>query len=196
MGESGSESSATETTSQATDGIQSANTEQTDSAQPSQPVSTPAIATEQQPVGESGSESSATETTSQATDGIQSANTEQTDSAQPSQPVSTPASAEQSPATEQSNTATVSDPESPEQPTAVEPAIAEPQPIKPVYKVRVINQSRQALFLQPVKTNLAKGGDQTFEFAHQDAANELASFCRQVNLAQKSDVLRFIHLGA
>lgn len=160
-----------------------------------QAAATPANA-EQQSTGQVSSESSATETTSQATDGIQSANTAQTDSAQPSQPVSTPASAEQSPATEQSNTATVSDPEPPEQPTAVEPAIAEPQPIKPVYKVRVINQSRQALFLQPVKTNLAKGGDETFEFAHQDAANELASFCRQVNLAQKSDVLRFIHLGA
>lgn len=107
-----------------------------------------------------------------------------------------PANAEQSPATEQGNTDTVIDPEPPEQPTALEPAIAEPQPLKPVYKVRVINQSRQALFLQPVKTNLAKGGDQTFEFERHEAANDLASFCRQVNLAQKSDVLRFIHLGA
>lgn len=112
------------------------------------------------------------------------------------QAAATTASAEQPAVGEQGNVSTVSDPEPPEQPTAVEPAIAETQPIKPVYKVRVINQSRQALFLQPVKTNLAKGGDETFEFAHQDAANELASFCRQVNLAQKSDVLRFIHLGA
>lgn len=160
-----------------------------------QPASTPASA-EQQSAGKDVSELSTTETASQTTDGTQPASTEQADSVQPSQPASASAKAEQPPATEQGNTTiTASDSESPEQPAEV-PEIAEPPAVKPVYKVRVINQSRQALFLQPVKTNLAKGGDQTFEFESQDAANVLASFCRQVNLAQKSDVLRVIHLGA
>jgi|GEM_PF-3712387 len=164
--------------------------------QPADQVATP-YNPEQQPAGEGGSELSTTETPSQTADAVQPANTEPTDQSV-NQATATPAVVEQPLTTEQSNTTTASEPEPPEQPTAAVsvPVIAELPVVKPVYKLRVINQSRQALFLQPVKTNLAKGGDQTFEFAHQDAANELASFCRQVNLAQKSDVLRFIHLGA
>lgn len=159
----------------------------------SQTAATPASPTEQQSAGGGDSQPPETETPSQTADGVQPASTEQANRSA-NQATATPAVVEQPPATEQSNT-TTSDLDPPEQPPAV-PVIAEPPAVKPVYKLRVINQSRQALFLQPVKTNLAKGGDQTFEFKHQSTANELASFCRQVNLAQKSDVLRFIHLGA